>query len=256
MSLRVLVGDTVNVINPEGDLGPQGPVPRSRPHRVVGVFFSGLLEYDETVGIVQMETARELLNMPGNNVTGIEIRLDDMRIAEEVARELETHLEEAGVESIEVRSWQELNRSLFDALALEKAAIAFGIGTIFIVSFLLILLVLWMFVTDKAREIAVLKSLGSTRSEIARIFVLQGAMMGIFGAVVGLSIGMGFVLYATEVGIPLPADVYYIDRVPIEVQAAEVGLVLGVAVITSIAGAVVPALQAAALDPVEGLRRE
>lgn len=256
MSLRVLVGDTVNVINPDGDLGPQGPIPKSRPHRVVGVFYSGLLEYDETVGIVDMSTARELLGIPGQSVTGIEVRLDDLHIADEVAASLDQALADAGMPEVEVRSWKEMNRSLFSALALEKAAIAFGIGTIFIVSFLLILLVLWMFVADKAREIAVLKSIGASRASVAKIFVMQGALMGLFGALAGLTIGMSFVLYAVHVGIPLPADVYYIDRVPIEVQASEVMLVLFIAVVTSVAGAALPALQAAALDPVEGLRRE
>lgn len=256
MSLRVLVGDTVNVINPDGDLGPSGPIPKSRPHRVVGIFFSGLLEYDETVGIVDMGTARELLSMPGSAVTGIEVRIDDMNVADDVARLLETRLAAAGLPDVEVRSWKEMNRSLFDALALEKVAIAFGIGTIFIVSFLLILLVLWMFVADKAREIALLKSIGATRGGIARIFIVQGALMGVGGGVLGLLVGMGFVSYAMLIGIPLPPEVYYIDRVPIEVSPAEVVMVLSVAIITSVAGAALPALQAAALDPVEGLRRD
>lgn len=252
--LNVLVGDTVNLITPDGDLGPTGLVPRSRPYRVVGVFYTGFYLYDSGMGVMHIDDVRSLLNVPPNEVTGIEVRTTDLHNAYKVASTIEAALLQAGVRDVEVRDWRMLNRSLFVALKLERMAMAAVLIFFIGISGLLVLLVVLMFVIEKRREIAILKAIGASRGNIMRIFLAQGVSMGIVGASLGLLLALGFVAVAVYVGIPLDPNQYYIDRLPIEVNPWEFVLVTLSGLVVTVLATLIPALQAAGLDPVAGLR--
>lgn len=252
--LNVLIGDTVNLITPDGDLGPNGLIPRSRPFRVVGVFYTGFYLYDSGMGIVDIDDARGLLNIPRNEVTGIEVRTPDLHNAYRVADALSASFDAAEMNELDVRDWRELNQSLFVALKVERMAMAAVLIFFIAISGLLVLLVVWMFVIEKRKEIAILKAIGATRGNIMRIFLSQGVAMGIVGAGLGLLLALGFVAIAVYVGIPLNPDDYYIDRLPIEVSAWEFVLVTLSALVVTVFATLLPALQAARLDPVMGLR--
>lgn len=252
--LNVLIGDTVNLISPDGDLGPSGPIPRSRPFRVVGVFYTGFYLFDSGMGVVHIDDARELLSVPPNEVTGIEVRVRDLNHADRVATSIEGALAASGAENVEVNDWRELNRSLFVALTLERMAMGAVLIFFIAISGLLVLLVVMMFVIEKRREIAILKAIGASRRSIMRIFLAQGVTMGIVGAGFGLLLALGFVVVAVYVGIPLDPDRYYIDRLPIEVNPWEFVLVTLSGLVVTILATLIPALQAANLDPVAGLR--
>lgn len=252
--LNVLIGDTVNLITPDGDLGPNGLIPRSRPYRVVGVFYTGFYLYDSGMGVVDIDAARSLLNIPANEVTGIEVRTPDLNNAYRVAESLGGTFAALGRGDLEVRDWRELNHSLFVALKIERMAMAAVLIFFIAISGLLVLLVVWMFVIEKRKEIAILKAVGASRSNILRIFLTQGVTMGIIGAGLGLLLALGFVGIAVYVGIPLNPDDYYIDRLPIEISAWEFVLVTLSALVVTVLATLLPALQAANLDPVTGLR--
>lgn len=252
--LNVLVGDTVNLITPDGDLGPTGLVPRSRPYRVVGVFYTGFYLYDSGMGVMHIDDVRSLLNVPPNEVTGIEVRTNDVHAAYRVAESVETAIAAAGFTDVEVRDWRMLNRSLFVALKLERMAMAAVLIFFIAISGLLVLLVVLMFVIEKRREIAILKAIGASQGNIMRIFLAQGFTMGIVGASLGLMLALGFVAVAVYVGIPLDPDQYYIDRLPIEVSPWEFVLVTMSGLVVTMLATLIPALQAAKLDPVAGLR--
>jgi len=252
--LNVLIGDTVNLITPDGDLGPNGLIPRSRPYRVVGVFYTGFYLYDSGMGVVDIDAARSLLNIGSDEVTGIEVRTPDLNNAHRVGEALGQQFAGMGLSELEVRDWRELNQSLFVALKIERMAMAAVLIFFIAISGLLVLLVVWMFVIEKRKEIAVLKAVGASRGNIMRIFLTQGVTMGIIGAGLGLLLALGFVGVAVYVGIPLNPDDYYIDRLPIEISAWEFVLVTLSALVVTVLATLLPALQAANLDPVTGLR--
>ena len=252
-TLNVLVGDTVNLISPDGDLGPSGLIPRSRPYRVVGVFYTGYYLYDAGMGVVDMDSARSLLDIPADEVTGVEVRTEDLNRASKTAASVRTALLATG-HGYDVRDWRELNRSLFAALQLERVAVSAVLTFIIVISGLLVLLVVFMFVIDKRREIAVLKAIGSSRVSIARIFLAQGLVMGLIGTLGGVALGLAFVGYCTWVGVPLPVEQYYIDRLPVVTSASEVAFVALSALVVTVGATMFPAIQASKLDPVTGLR--
>lgn len=250
-SLSVLVGDTVNLISPDGDLGPTGPIPRSRPYRIVGVFYTGYYEFDAAMGFVLQDSARDLVNIGDESITGIEVLTTDSRTTDRVTARMREAL--AGDE-VEVHDWRELNESLFAALELEKIAISILVGFMIVVSALLVLIVVFMVVIAKRREIAILRSFGATRGQIQRIFLVQGAVMGAVGTAIGVVIGLSFVAVCIYIGIPLPEEVYYIDRLPVDIDAMDVVLVAASALVLTTLPTLIPAVGAANLDPVDGLR--
>lgn len=250
-SLSVLIGDTVNLISPDGDLGPTGPIPRSRPFRIVGVFYTGYYEFDAAMGFVLDESARDLVSIDDGSITGIEVLTEDSRTTDRVALAMRAALD--GYE-VDVHDWRELNESLFAALELEKIAISVLVGFMIVVSALLVLIVVFMVVIAKRREVAILRSFGASRGQVVRVFMVQGAVMGSLGTVIGVIIGLSFVAVCVYIGIPLPEEVYYIDHLPVDLDAADVVLVALSSLVLTTLPTLIPALGAANLDPVEGLR--
>jgi lipoprotein-releasing system permease protein len=247
-SLQVDLGSEVNVVTPEGEMGPTGLMPRSRPFRIVGVFKTGMYEYDANYAYASFSDTRAFLNRQG--ATGVEIKAVNADRAIEIAATLQTQLGP----DYEVLDWQEMNRSLFYALELEKIAMFVVLTFIILVASFSIIAMLIMIVIEKARDIAILKSMGVPDRGIRRIFVFQGLVIGALGAFIGLALGLAICAYLSVYGVPLDSEVYYISKLPVEVNALEVGAVLVCALFISWAATIYPAYLASKLKPVDGLR--
>ncbi len=249
-SLRVRLGDEINVVTPQGDMGPTGPIPRSRPFRVVGIFYSGMYEYDANHAYTALSDATRLFDVAGP--TGVELRAHDVEASVSIAEALR----EAFSPELEVLDWQELNSSLFFALRLERIAMFVILTFIILVASFSIVAMLIMIVIEKAREIAILKSMGASNGGIMRIFIYQGLVIGTSGALLGLGAGLGICYVLATVGLPLDPDVYYITTVPVDINPVEVTAVVICAVAISFLATLYPSYQAARLNPVEGLRND
>ncbi len=251
-SLRVFVGDVVNVISPLGDLGPGGPQPKARAFRVAAVFYCGMYEYDSKFAYLALPEAQRFFGV-GDSVTGLELRVRDLDAARPVVRRVLAHLEGY---PYRVKDWGELNRNLFSALNMEKLVMAVILGFIVLVASFTIVATLVMQVLDKRREIAVLKSMGAGMPSIMKIFVAEGLSIGAIGTGFGLLLGLGTCLFIDRVGIPLDPEVYYISNLPVRMNPVEFFLVALLSVVISYLATLYPATKAARLEPVEGLRAE
>ncbi len=255
-SLNVVVGETVDVIDPDGPIGPTGPTPLVRSFRVVGVFHSGLFEYDNRYAYVLIDVARDFVGVPDDAATGVELRAQGPEYAGVVASAVRERLGASGLEGLDVADWMELNSTLFAALELEKYVMGGIMMVIVLVASFAIICVLIMVVIQRGAEIAVLRSMGASQGGILLVFLTQGAAIGVIGTVVGGVLGLGIALALQIVGFPLDPEVYYIDRLPIEVEAREVVSILVGAVVISVLATLYPSVQASRLDPAGGLRYE
>ncbi len=252
-NLGVVRGEPVTVISPMGRLTPLGQVPRSQTLRVVGIFDTGMYEYDSTLAYVSLWTAQRFLGM-GDRVTGIEIRVDDIYGADRVAKDISRAL---GGYPYWSRDWMRMNKNLFSALKLEKIVMFIILTLIILVAAFNIVGTLIMVVIDKTRDIAILKSMGATRRSIMKIFMIEGLVIGLVGTLLGL-LGGYFLckLLATYKFIELPRDVYYISTLPVKMEPLDVTLIAIAAIVISLVATVYPAWQASRLDPAEAIRYE
>jgi lipoprotein-releasing system permease protein len=249
---KIIPGDYVTLTSPQGRLTPFGMVPRTRRFRVAGVFDSGFYDYDENWCFMTLAAA-QALSGTGDIVNVLEFRLFNPERAPEIAHLLEI---EAGP-SFAASTWIDENRALFRALRLEKLVTAIFIGLITFVAGLNILVVLSMTVTDKARDIAVLMSMGARREQVRRIFLWQGIVIGATGALCGLCIGYAFAWIAGAFHlIPLDPQVYAVPYVPFHPSIRDGVWITVVAMAISIGATILPARAAARLLPVEILRYE
>jgi lipoprotein-releasing system permease protein len=249
---KITPGDYVTLTSPQGRLTPFGMIPRTRRFRVTGVFDSGFYDYDENWCFMTFAAAQELSGT-GDIVNVLEFRLSKPEQATEIAQLLEL---EAG-SSFAASTWVEENRALFRALRLEKLVTAIFIGLITFVAGLNVLVVLSMTVTDKARDIAVLMSMGTRREQIRRIFLCQGIVIGATGTLCGLCVGYAFAWIAgTFHLIPLDPQVYAVPYVPFHPSIWDGVWITVVAMAISIGATMLPARAAARLLPVDILRYE
>jgi len=245
-------GDYVTLTSPQGRLTPFGLMPRTRRFRVAGVFDSGFYDYDENWCFVSLPAAQSLAGA-GNIVNVLEFRLTHPEQAGAISQQAE----HAAGQGFLATTWMEENRALFRALRLEKLVTAIFMGLITFVAGLNILVVLSMTVTDRAKDIAVLLSMGARREQIRRIFLYQGIAIGATGIVLGLVIGYGFSWIAGNYHlIPLDPQVYAVPYVPFHASFLD-GMWIAVAAMgIAIVATLLPAKEASRLLPVEILRFE
>lgn len=249
---KLAPGDYVTLTSPQGRLTPFGLLPRSRRFRVAGVFDSGFYDYDQNWCFLTLAAAQNLSG-GGELVNVLEFRLNFPDRAHEVAQQIS----EVAGPGYAVATWMEENRALFRALRMEKLVTAIFIGLITFVAGLNILVVLSMTVTDKARDIAVLMSMGARREQIRNIFLWQGITVGAVGTVAGLAVGYVFAIVAGFYHlIPLDPQVYAVPYVPFHPGIMDGVWITLVAMGISLGATILPARAAAKLLPVEILRYE
>ena len=249
--LAVSVGDEVRLITPGGSLSPMGLIPRNRRLRVAGIFQLGLYEYDSAFGFVNLDFAKRLFSKPAPDL--IQLRVNDIWAAAGIARDIPAKL---GPEYV-AEDWAEQNRSLFSALWLEKMAISITIGLIVMVGALNIISSLILLVRQKSRDIAILKTMGTSSVRVMAIFMMQGLVIGVIGTTVGGLCGLGlcWVLDTYEL-IQIPMDVYQVSHVPFVVQTLDFIVVVVSTIAICFLATIYPSRQASRLDPVQALRFE
>jgi lipoprotein-releasing system permease protein len=250
-TLRVFLGSDVDVACPLCGVGPAGPMPKLKPFRVAGHFYTGMYEFDSKLAYVSLADAQKFLAMQGE-VTGVEVRTVTPEVAHDVADEIAKSLGPG----YEVRSWEELNRGLFMALRLEKIAMFVVLTFIALVASFSIISNLIMLVTEKAREVAILKSMGARDGAILRVFVAEGLYIGLVGLGLGLALGIGGCLLLGRYGLPLDPDVYYIQKLPVVMRVSEIASVCVAALGLCTLATLYPAYLASRMRPVEGIRYE
>ena len=248
--LGVIVGSRINVVSPVGPISALGMTPKIRPFRVVGLFESGMYEYDASLAYISLEEAQRFFSL-GRTATGIEVKVEDVFTADAVAKRIDAQLGTGYM----ARDWMLLNRNLFSALRLEKTMMFLLLVLITLVASFNIVGTLTMIVTEKQREIAILKAMGATPQAIMRIFMLNGVVIGLTGTAIGIPLGYAF-LYLIENYFTFDQTVYFLSHIPVHVKALDVFLVSFSAILISFAATLYPSWQAAKLAPVSALRYE
>lgn len=248
--LGVFLGDSLNVVSPVGPMTSFTMTPKIRPFTVVGIFESGMFEYDSSLAYISLEEAQNFFGLD-ETVTGIQVKVDDVFRAQDIAHRIEAALGTGFM----ARDWMQLNRNLFSALKLEKTMMFLLLVLITLVASFNIVGTLTMIVNEKQREIAILKAMGATPRAIMRIFMLNGVVIGLVGTGIGIPLGYTF-LYLIQNYWTFDASVYYISRIPVHILPLDVILVGASAILISFAATLYPSWQAAKLDPVSALRYE
>ena len=251
-NLNVNVHDYVNLIVPSGRITPMGTIPRSVSFQVIGLFQSGMYQYDQSLAFIDLATAQKIAGLK-NSVMGIEVRLKDPDDAKRTAQLLIRKLDY----KFWIRTWMQMNRNLFSALKLEKTVMFIILTLIVFVAAFNIVSSLIMLVINKTKDIAILKAMGATSKSIKKLFMLTGFLIGFSGTIIGL-VG-GFILCALLKRyhfIELPKDIYYISTLPVRVELLDVVAISASALIISLIATIYPANQAAKMNPVEALRYE
>ncbi len=249
--LRVKVGDPLNLLTPEGTLTPGGMMPRIRPVRVAGVYSLGLWEFDATYGFVSLDFAERIMRKTAPD--RIQLKVADMNRAPEIAH---TILEEARGEYL-TQDWTEMNKQLFSALSTEKMGMSIAVGLIVMVGALNIIASLILLVMEKTRDIAILKTMGTSSRVIMRIFMMQGLIIGVVGTAAGAIGGVSLCWVLTRYRlIHIPQDVYQVSYIPFVVLPRDLVAVVVASVTIAFLATLYPSRQAARLDPVQALRFE
>jgi lipoprotein-releasing system permease protein len=250
---HLYTGEEVRVVSPLSDpSNPDAtgtPIPFNRDYRVAGVFFTGMYEYDLKYVYVSLDSLQEFLDL-GDAVDGIEVRVTSPDAAGAMVKKLSATLGPA----YRVQDWEDLNRSLFTALKLEKIAMFMVLGIVILVASFSIVGNLIMVVVEKGREIALLKTLGASDAGVMQLFAIQGFMIGLVGTALGISTGLVACWAGKTFGVPLNPDVYYIDRMPVHIEWMSVAITAAAGVMISIAATFYPALLAARVRPATGMR--
>ena len=250
--LGATVGSIVLVTSPQGELTPFGMVPKYNRFRVAGIFNSGFYDYDSSWSFTRLSDAQQLFGL-GDLVSVIEFKVDDIYQAAQIS----TQLEQAAGKGFMATNWMEQSKALFRALRLERLVTFITIGLIVFVAALNILISLTMMVMEKTRDIAVLISMGTRKSQVRRIFIAQGVLIGVVGTAIGLVLGYTLSWAGGHYHLlSLAPEVYSIDYVPFAPRAMDGVLVALVAIGISLIATVYPSWSAARILPAEALRYE
>jgi lipoprotein-releasing system permease protein len=250
--LGATVGSVVLVTSPQGELTPFGIVPKYNRFRVAGIFNSGFYDYDSSWAFTRLSDAQQLFGL-GDLVSVIEFKVDDIYQATEISNQLK----QAAGKGFMATNWMEQNKALFRALRLERLVTFITIGLIVFVAALNILISLTMMVMEKTRDIAVLISMGMRKSQVRRIFIMQGVLIGVVGTAIGLVLGYALSWAGGHYRLlSLAPEVYSIDYVPFAPRVMDGVLVAVVAIAVSVIATVYPSWSAARILPAEALRYE
>ncbi len=251
--LKAKLGDTITVVVPLSNIDLatlHATTPHSKVFRIAGLFYSGFDEYDRRLVYASLKDTQELIGRD-DQVMGVELKVRDLDRAGEIAAKLDHAL---GGPPFQVQDWYDLNHNLFTALNVQKLVLAIILTLIIIVAAVNMVSALTMMVTDKTREIAILKSMGGTSGSVAQVFQVVGIAIGAAGTLVGVVIGLAVCVVISSYGFHLDPKVYLIDQLPVVVRPLEVVLVCSVTMVISVVTTVIPAWTASALTPLEGLR--
>jgi lipoprotein-releasing system permease protein len=250
--LGATVGSIVLVTSPQGELTPFGIVPKYSRFRVAGIFNSGFYDYDFSWAFARLGDAQQLFGL-GDEISVLEFKVDDIYRAGQIAKEIE----EVAGKGFMATNWMEQNKAIFRALRLERLVTFITIGLIVFVAALNILISLTMMVMEKTRDIAVLMSMGTRKSQVRRIFVSQGVLIGVIGTAIGLVLGYALSWAGGHYHLlALAPEVYSIDYVPFAPRALDGVLVAAIALAISLVATIYPSWSAARILPAEALRYE
>jgi lipoprotein-releasing system permease protein len=259
-NMGVFLFEPVNIISPMGISTPMGMIPKMKKFIVVGIFDSGFYEYDSTLAYISLKDCQEFLSL-GEQVTGLEIKVDDIYNANVIAKSIERKL---GF-PFWARNWMEMNKNLFAALKLEKRVMFIILSLIVLVAAFNIICTLIMIVMEKNKDIAILKSMGATSKSIMKIFIFQGLTIGAIGTLMGCIGGLAVALNLEKVSVfienlfgfkILPGDVYYLSQLPSQVNYSDVLIIIVGTMLICFLSTIYPSRRASKLDPAEALRYE
>jgi len=258
-ALGVRLGDTVMLLAPEGSVSPVGFAPRMRQFKLVGIFDSGHYEYDLNLAFVHVRDAARMFR--DNGLAGVRLRISDMQQAPQVARALQATLPARVV----ARDWSYNNRVWFAAVQTEKRMMFLVLGLIVLVAAFNLLSSLVMAVKDKQSDIAILRTYGATPTQVGRIFLLQGMLIGLFGTLLGVAGGMA-IAYHVDVIVPaierflgvqfLSRETYFISSLPSDPRAGDIVLIGVTSFVLSLLATIYPSWRASRLQPAQVLRHD
>ncbi|MDZ7641034.1 MAG: lipoprotein-releasing ABC transporter permease subunit [Desulfurivibrio sp.] len=249
--LGVTVGERVKLLSASGPLTPMGVMPKIKTCLVVGIFSSGMYEYDSSLAYLDLTAARDFMDL-GTAVHGLEVRVANINQADRIARQIEQELG-AGYQA---RDWKNMHRNIFSALALEKAALSVIMTLVVVVAAFNIISTLTMVVMEKTRDIAILKAMGATNGDIMRIFVYEGLVIGLVGTTLGVALGLGLgEILSRYHFIELP-EVYPISTLPVQILPQDVAMIAAAAVLITFAATIYPSWRATKVEPAAALRYE
>jgi lipoprotein-releasing system permease protein len=259
-ALGVFVGDKVVLLAPQGQFTPTGVVPRLKQFRVVGLFQVGMYEYDAGLALIHMQDAAKLYRM-ADTVSGLRLKLDDLFLAPLVSQQLAERLDG----NYYVSDWTQQHANFFRAVQMEKRVMFIILTLIVAVAAFNIVSTLVMAVTDKRADIAIMRTFGASPSSIMKIFIVQGALIGVIGTVAGTVMGIVIALnidvivpfIETLLGIKfLAKDVYYISDLPSQLLWSDVVMITVLSFVLSLLATLYPSWRAAQTNPAEALRYE
>ena len=249
-TLHVYIGDEVTLVSPLGDLGPMGVMPRTKKFRVAAIFYSGMYEYDATYVYTMMDVAQDYFQA-GDKISAIEVKVDEAERADLVTPQV---IAAVGRDDLRVRDWREINKNLFSALKLERFATFIILSVAIMVASFCIVCTLLLMVTEKGKEIAILKAIGASDGMILWTFIIEGMIIGGIGTVFGVVTGLAVCTGLSWFGLRLDPEVYYIDKLPISVNPGDFLTVALAALTICTLSTLYPAYAASQLRPVDGLR--
>ncbi len=253
-------GDKVVLLTPQGNITPAGVMPRVKQFTVTGIFEAGMFEYDSGLALIHLQDAQKLLRL-GEDVSGVRLKLTELFRAPFVTQELSQSL--SG--DYYLTDWTKSHANFFRAVAIEKRMMFLILLLIVAVAAFNIVSTLVMAVTDKQSDIAILRTLGAQPASIMKIFIVQGAFIGVFGTVLGVASGV-LLAFNLDIVVPFiermagmdlfPADVYYINELPSKLVWNDVGLIAGISLLISLVATLYPSWRASRINPAEALRYE
>ncbi len=259
--MNIKLGDTITLLSPQGKAGPFGTIPRTMQYRVAVIFDVGMFEYNSGFVFVPLSSAQRFFGYAPDTVSMLEIMSNDPQKIDGIKNAIALVTQgQAGV-----YDWRDANASFFNALQVERNVMFLILTLIILVAAFNIISSMIMLVKDKSRDIAIMRTVGALRASMLRIFMLTGASVGIAGTVAGAALGITFALNIEAIRQGLQSltgtelfseEIYFLSKLPAQIDWTEVVVVVGMAVVLSILATLYPAWRAAKLDPVEALRYE